>query len=294
MNTEALSIYDEITTIPWTIQDPDAFRLTTEKGQALYWEWKPVYDTSGAEDFLIFTRTAFPNGGSVCRKHSNHALVWKIYEDDIYGVGLRKLRHRSTWVVSIVEIPPSDARVSLCPDRELNLKAVRFFAEEFLRGIDPIDIYKADTSIASENTSWWNYLEKLERIINWKYPEVKLFKQTNPEITINNHDRRGDRDNRSFTEEVVAKRSSDDYKHGYSTSARWSQRERSRPDRSRSPVRRFAPLETEQLKPDLAGGTTRQEITCHTCQVSFDYSFELMRHYNTEEHRQNLLKEFPI
>ena len=303
---DPLTVFGELTAVAWTKEREPAWNLATDKGQALYWEWTGITGREcSAEDFIVFTRSIFPNGGQVCQSHCNHSLIWTINEGDVYGIGIRKLQHNSVWVVAILESPELYPGSSMSPDRRLNLDAVRFVAEEFLRGTDPMDIFNCQQAIVEEGVAWWKYLQSLERIVNWKYPEVKIFKRrTAPKETESDGPRRGYRDRRFGTE----RRSSwsRDTSPVRSTS-RQGERKISpsrneyinlgklpRRSRSRSPPRFTAQAKRSPQDSGSEGVNNKRNLCCKTCDIYFEHSYELMRHYNSEGHQSALLREFPI
>jgi len=323
--TDPLTVFGELTSNAWT-QDRDIrWNLTTENGQALYWEWvAPAGRECSPEDFLVFTRTIFPNGGCVCQANSNHALVWKINEGDSYGIGIRKLHQNAVWVVAIVETGEVYPGSSSASDRALNLKAARFVAEEFLRGTEALDIFKCEKVIVDESDSWWKYLQTLERVINWKFPEVKIFTRKatarTEQETRSSRWQRYDRkwDNKKWDDKEWGNQKWDDTKwdekgsswrsRDVSPARAWSRHNSGqssprnnaydraqvrRRSRSRSP-HRFTTVRKSQQDHAPSGAINKPKLCCKTCDLYFEHSYELMRHYNSDVHQSALLKEFPM
>ena len=50
----------------------------------------------------------------------------------------------------------------------------------------------------------------------------------------------------------------------------------------------------EVKKAPTSVSTSERKLTCTRCNVSFEQSYELMRHYNSEQHQAALSREFPI
>ena len=291
---EPLTAYGELCNVPWTLGGNPAWTVVTDQGHALYWEWRPEENGQGAEDFLIFVRTVFPNGGAFCKAQSNNAIIWTPVDDDIHAVGIRKLRHSASWIVAVLETPEEYPGASACPDRSLSAKACRFIAEEFLRGTNPLDLYNCDPSICKENSSWWRYVEKLEKVVNWKYPEANIFRKANGDSSEKNH--RGKRWDRNSDKKYSRERS----RSGSRRVRRIVSRSRSPADRaimkrkpaqSDSIIKHVRPVHTQPMQKEV---TKRSGLRCDRCNVDFEQSFELMRHYNTEMHQASLAKEFPF
>ncbi len=289
--------------MPWTKGKGQTWNIASDKGQALYWEWKPDLKSFGPEDFLVFVRTLFPNGGFVCRTQSNDSLIWTIVEGDIYGVGLRKLH--SVWIVAILECSEVYPGASVCPDRILSLKANRFVAEEFLRGTNPLEIYKADPCLTVENESWWEYLERLQKVVCWKFPEVQIFKRraghTHSDSLADAPRNSKEKLGSSYREtDVKSWRSS--YERRYEHEDQWRRksddgyRSTGRPvrRRSRSPPKQLESQSLTHLDGKGESSNKKRELSCKTCDVTFEHSYELMRHYNTEGHLNALSREFHI
>ena len=285
--------------MPWVAGGTPTWSIVTEQGHALYWEWNPEEKGLGPEDFLLFVRSVFPNGGSVLAAHCNHSMVWSPIEGDCFGVGLRKLRHNRKWIIAVLESPEEYPGASACPDKSLSLRANRFIAEEFLRGTSPVDLYKCDETICKENASWWQYVEKLEKVVNWKYPEAKIYRDKCASSSTEEpkESRRQDRQNRRSRYDS----SYDDYQYSNRGRGSWddypdrSSRQDRNDNRSRSPVKRVVLVKKDEVKKaPTSVSTSERKLTCTRCNVSFEQSYELMRHYNSEQHQAALSREFPI
>lgn len=292
--------YGELTSSPWTKSSNETWNMVNETGQTLYWEWNPCITNFGPEDFLVFVRSVLPSGGFVCQTQSNHALIWSITEDDRFAVGIRKLS--STWVVAILEKPEAYPGASITPDPDLSLKAVRFIAEEFLRNTNAIDIYKCERSIVAEGRFWWDYLEKLERIVGWKYTEVKIFKAKIAAGGTNDAKVRAELKDDACSKTETAARgymrtthsrqnwASDENNHDERYRRTWEsksdlyERSQSTRTRSRSPSKGLS-------LPHKSNEATRE---CRACGITFEHSYELMRHMGSEEHQASLSKGFIV
>lgn len=283
--SEPLTSFGELSNIPWIQGGKPSWTVVTDQGHTLYWEWRPDEQGQNAENFLFFVRTVFPNGGAFCHSQSNNAIIWLPVDNDTNGVGIRKLRHSLSWIVAVLETPEEYPGASACPDRSLSVKACRFIAEEFLRGTNPLDLFNCDVAICKENPAWWRYVEKLEKVVNWKYPEANMYRATIAEYP----------KDRSIERRSVRRRSRD------------RSRSATRVSRSRSPMKR-ALLRPKSVQPDSIhvdvhpqliqsvkeDAYRRTGLRCERCNVEFEQSFELMRHYNTDMHQASLAKEFPF
>jgi hypothetical protein len=297
-------MFGELSSIPW-IKGGNEKHWTTviHEGHSLYWEWKPAEANLGPEEFLIFCKTAFPNGGCLVQGHSNHSLIWCAMEGDLYGVGIRKMKFSGEWVVSVLETTEEYPGASGCPDKSLCLKACRFIAVEFLRGTNPIDLYNCEEYIFQEDASWWEYLVKLEKVVNWKYPEAQKYRLRS---TLSNGSRGRESDNKNASRrqrsQHVSKRSweskSDRGNQRNSYPANTEANRRSGVNdfpRSRSPsVDVPAKSNLTSLPVSVQSTSESRGLKCSRCEISFKHSYELMRHLNSEEHRQALSREFPI
>lgn len=296
---ERLSTFGEISSLSWTKKNASSWQTASFEGQALYWEWKPDGIGLGPEDFLLFVRTVFPNGGWIVEQHSNNCLIWSPIEGDIYGVGVRKLKHQTVWVVSVLEAPEEYPGASMCPDKILALRAARFIAIEFLRATNPIDIFNCEEFLLKEDASWWEYLSKLEKVVNWKYPELRSFRRRCVDFDEFNrqskrtsvHDKMQD----GGSNEWYGDRYHRDYRSTHSRDRRDRTNRRSDNERSRSPPNRSYDTRGEPLKPTSTKPIQKTgDLHCSRCGVSFEHSYELMRHLNSEQHREALSREFPI
>lgn len=294
---EPLSIYGEISSLSWTKKKVSRWRTASSEGQALYWEWKPDAVGLSPEDFLLFTRTVFPNGGCVVEQHSNNSLIWSPIDGDIYAVGIRKLKHHSVWVISVLECPEEYPGASQCPDKVLSLKATRFIAMEFLRATNPIDIFNCEVFLVNEDSSWWEYLSKLEKIINWKFPELRRFQRLRTGNSTFNR-------NVNLMYEELNEPASEarDRQRNHREHRSTNRKDRSdglsrisAESRIRSPPGRSYDTTAEPSKPpSTKAGLKTGDINCMRCGQSFEHSYELMRHLNSEQHREALSREFPI
>jgi hypothetical protein len=180
---EGLTSYDEISGSPWTVTGKPDWRIVNHKGKPLFWELR-AQDSKAKEpeDLIVFLRTVFPNGGHFAQSHCNHCFIWSPLQGDSYGIGFRRLKSKAI-ILATVECTEEYPGASACPDRDLCFQGTKFLAEEFLRGTDPSDIYRCETSIYRRNQRWWQYLEKLERVVHWKYPEVASYKNRKMEVS---------------------------------------------------------------------------------------------------------------
>ncbi len=288
---------------PWTKDTNAAWSVASQTGQALYWQWHKENCDNLPENFVIFLRTVFPNGGHFAQVHCSHSVIWSCLEDDLYGVGIRRNKSGPSWIVAVLAKSEAYPGSSSSPDRELSLKSHRFLAEEFLRGTDPLDIYKCKAHICRDSTDWWNYLEKLEKVVNWKLPEVKLFKAAATTVpspkqqqsrweprtsTRSTFTRKTSLDNQPFEETV---HSALEAPKNHTTSSY-------RVPRSRSPTERTRPISGPSVPgPEAAAVAPRKPakiIQCNRCNIQFEQSYELMRHYSSLEHQETVAKEYPI
>lgn len=211
----------------------------------------------------------------------------------MYGVGLKKNKAGPTWIVAV--LIKAEAYPGSCstPDRELSLKSHRFLAEEFLRGTDPLDIYKSERHITRDTTDWWNYLEKLEKVINWKLPEVKIFKAAIAGAPFAPKQTKWEPKAVSKSQ-FVPKQTTPDYPPAPQDRPR-STGTSHRVARSRSPVERTRVTTDSEVRkhPGLSRKTTA-EIMCKRCNIKFNKSHELMVHLNSREHGEALAREYPI
>ena len=324
MSEETLTVYGELSASPWACDGGSEWALVSERGRHLYWEL-PGTSSASPEDFLLYFRGAFPNGGFYGRDSYNHAVVWSPIEDHFHGIGLRLLRNGTSQIVAIVECRESYPGSLMCPDRVLSLQALRFMAEEFLRGTDPMQIYECDAGLQSQNTAWWEYLLKLEKSSHWKYPEANSYlaktaigslHRNELQWTSSRHQRpqidssservfsfshRNDHDRRRLPEETYRREADDAVREPMKSHVGVERREetRIRDARSRSPMtNRMIHSQGKSYWDNgfnLANnGEVKQKHRCDRCNVAFDHSFELMRHYNTAQHQAALAKEFPI
>ena len=323
---ERLTSYGEISSTRWSVTGKPDWTVVNERGRPLFWELlTDDLKRREPEDFLVFLRTAFPNGGYFTQSHCNHALVWSALQDDCYGIGLRRLKSNQT-IMAVLETPEEYPGASPCPDRDLSFKGAKFLAEEFLRGTDPSDIFKCETVIFKRNHSWWQYLEKLEKVVNWKYPELQVYRTR--QIDQSRFDRRINVSRKPAQDEEYPGRSGRLYEGNYwdkkqddngwndSEKSRWVDTDHHQHDdrgsstwrqgadekRSRSPNRAIFHTKwnaeahaTNRNKVELLPGPgSQRKPRCERCNVEFEQNFELMRHYNSVQHQSTLAKEFPI
>ena len=298
---EQLTIFGECTSTPWTVNNKQVYSIASSDGHALYWELKCEEKGTGPEDFVLFLRTIFPSGGGFSMFHSNHSVVWSPMEDDLYAVGMRKLRMNDTWILAVLEVPEKFPGSSSCPDAKLSLLSCKFVAEEFLRGTKAEDLYFCDPYICKESPSWWTYLQKLQKVLNWKLPEVKNFSESFARISERPP---SEKIEKKPSEKVGDRRQGkvECYDTGTSNPVDYNTRRKESDARSRSPVHRVvlnprkeatAPLGAQQN----AGSETfpnSSRLRCNRCNASFNQTYELMRHYNSEEHQAAIAREYPI
>jgi hypothetical protein len=294
------------TGLPWTRTSNSLWSIASREGRALYWEWPRGPSESIAEDFIIFLRTVFPNGGCFAQEHCNHSIIWSCIEEDSYGVGIRKLNSGNVWIVAVLHHAEAFPGSSFCPDRELSLKSHIFLAEEFLRGTEALDILKCSDHICRDSTLWWTYLEKLERVVNWKLPEVKIFKAKGYGVADVGKTSRPNgraisttRDDRSHKQAWGEERDRNNWGDYWNkTTVQVDETRKARVSRSRSPTERLrAPKhvnDPESVVVDVGPPKTFKKHRCNRCNVEFEHGYELMRHHNSLEHQQAVAREFPI
>ena len=318
---EPLTIFGECKAVPWTVDQKQTFSIVTHDGNALYWEWKCEEKGLGPEDFILFVRTVFPNGGAFVGSHCNESIIWSPVEGDVHAIGVRKLKANNTWIVSVLDVSEQYPGSSQCPDPKLSLLANKFIAEEFLRGTNPSDLYTCDEFICKESPNWWLYLQKLEKIIGWKLPEVKHFSQkmastsapSNPKYTNQKNSSRSERkpdvhsyewgsDTYASDKRTV---SQNDWTNS-SQSVDYRARRHVVDARSRSPITRVVlNSRASDIQPEFISTASSanhvvsqpnktNKLRCNRCNKEFGQTYDLMRHYNSEEHQAAVAREFPI
>ena len=302
---EPLTTYGEVSSIPWTVSNKPDWTIATERGHHLFWDWSEGGKTKGPEDFVLYMRTVFPSGIYICHSQSNHAVIWSALHDDRHAVGMRRLKHNNSWIVAVLECSEDYPGSSSCPDKELSLKAMKFVAKEFVRGRDPMEIYLCDSKLCQADPSWWLYLQKLERVVNWKYVEANKFRE-NSERASDSYPSERKRNDSGRRNALWSRQTESRGSKQYDNYDSQSEGVTRKAERSRSPVKRVVLLPRgighptshgpglDQGKPTSSIAATSQRNKCSGCDVSFEQSIELMLHYNSAQHKAMLARQFPI
>ena len=294
-----LTVFGECTEIAWTAcAKQPKISIVTLHDKALYWEWN--CEQKGPEDFLLFVRTVFPNGGGFLPFDCNQSVIWSPIEDDAFAIGIRKLAINDMWIVAVLEVAESYPGSSQCPDTSLSMTSCKFLAEEFMRGTDPADIYNCDEVLCRDGQCWWMYLQKIEKTVNWKLPEVKIYMQKYGNIGVQaKHNQK-----KQFiaNSELAQRRASYDWNDSYAN-VDYNTRRTGQSQRSRSPAK-VVVLQPRRDFGDRSVKTPNMhavpesakvgKIRCHRCCLDFGETYELMAHYSSSEHRATVAKEYPI